>query len=432
MQTTVFGVRVTLSSDDAVMNLGVLVGLLLFCFLGFLFATYVVSLRRRPRNLPRIWFPPISIVIPAHDEERDIVACLRSVAEARYPGRREIVVVDDGSTDRTAALVREFALGCGLCDVALVQQPAQGKADALNSGVQLAKHGILITIDADVRIGRETLVALVAPLENAAVGATNAIALIERPRGFLGHAQAVEYALNNLIRTSFSRVFGASVWFAGMVAAYRREALDGDAPFKKRSLAEDWDACLELFRKGYRVVTCEDAAVSTRACATAGELVRQRMRWYFGALQTLGLHRKGLWPQAPVPIAFLYVNQWWWTLFSFVFFPLTAYQVWFWWPHRDALAAAAYLSRWFSLAGPAYVLAKIPAWGVSFLNLFGVLSGVLTLLLTAGALARFRVKVTAGTLLAILCYFPYTMLMNVSIVAGVLRYRRGGRPYFKA
>ncbi|HIH23739.1 TPA: hypothetical protein HA251_01765 [Candidatus Woesearchaeota archaeon] len=158
------------------------------------------------------------------------------------------------------------------------------------------------------------------------------------------------------------------------------------------------------------------------------------MRWFYGALQALFMHRDRWHNGMPAPVVFLYANQWWWTIFSFAFFPITAYQVAYWWP-GGIVESTAYLARWFSIAGPFYVLWKIPVWGLSTLNIFGVLAGVITLIMTFGALVRFWAR-TKGwnpilAALAIAFYFPYTIIMNISIIIGVVYYRITGARYFK-
>lgn len=439
--------NITIISSDPVMNIGIIMGAFLFAFLGILFAIYIISLFRRSDSGKQDGpLPAISIIVPAHNEERTIAECLRSIVNDDYRGVREIIVVDDGSTDKTAGTVRRFMRvlrasksGGGerkreRTSIHLIRQGCGGKVVALNNGVRIARHDIIICIDADVRIGKGTLREMAAPLRDKAVGATNAVTFIDSPVGWLGHAQAIEYALNSTIRSSFARVFGTNIWFYGAVAAYRRDALDKRAPFKRRTLTEDMDISLELFGKGKRVITCEHAAAYTFAERSVTRLIRQRMRWFYGALQALFMHRKRWHNGMPAPVVFLYANQWWWTIFSFAFFPITAYQVAYWWPGGIA-ASAAYLARWFSIAGPFYVLWKIPVWGLSTLNIFGVLAGIITLIMTLGALARFWPR-TKGwnpvlAILAIAFYFPYTIIMNVSIVLGVFYYRITGARYFK-
>src|SRR5205085_6151161 len=88
---------------------------------------------------------PVSILVPAFDEAKGIARSVRSLAESQYPGELEVIVDDDGSTDGTGAIVA----GLGLRRVRLVSQPNAGKPAALNRALAAARHGIIVTVDAD-------------------------------------------------------------------------------------------------------------------------------------------------------------------------------------------------------------------------------------------------------------------------------------------
>jgi peptidoglycan-N-acetylglucosamine deacetylase len=425
--------RVVLWSNNGVMNAGAALSFVLFCFLGFLLALYLLSLpRRRRERQARGPLPRISILVPTYNEEGNIERCLESIERSDYPRELcQLIVIDDASTDGTVAAVRSYMERHSGTRVTLLEVAHDGKVGALNEGLRHATAPLVITVDADTTIGPETFRALVEPFADENVGATNAVVLVERPRGFVGDCQTVEYAMNNLIRTSFERVFGSSVWFFGNVACFRQSALQTSGSFRADTLTEDMDISLALMRAGFTVKTCEGAIVHTSARPSILSLIRQRMRWYVGALQTLAKHRgmlRNAWTPATV---FLFANQCWWTVFSFLFFPLTAYEVWYWWPHASGMSAVIYVVRWFSLWGPFYVLYKVPEWGVSVLSIFGVLSGIITFLLSIGALVRFKVRPYPAIALALLFYFPYTIIMNVSIIAGVVSHPFRKVRYFK-
>jgi len=425
--------KVVLWSASGVMNAGAALSFILFCFLGFLLALYLLSLAKRPSKrkaggpLPRI-----SILVPTYNEEGNIRRCLESIERSDYPSELcQLIVIDDASTDGTVAAVRAYRECHEGAEVRLLEVPHDGKVGALNEGLRHATAPLIISVDADTTLMPDALRALVEPFADERVGATNAVVLVERPKGLLGHCQTVEYGMNNLIRTSFERVFRSSVWFFGNVACFRRSALQSAGSFRADTLTEDMDISLALIGAGFAVKTCERAVAYTAARPSILSLIRQRMRWYVGALQTLAKHR-GMLRKALTPAAvFLYTNQCWWTIFSFLFFPLTAFEVRYWWPHGSAMSALIYTVRWFSLWGPFYVLSKVPEWGVSVLSIFGVLSGIITLLLSIGGLVRFRVRPYPAMALALFFYFPYTIIMNVSIVAGVLSHPFRKVRYFK-
>jgi glycosyltransferase involved in cell wall biosynthesis len=96
----------------------------------------------------RAWPPDVSIIVPAYNEQKGIAACVRSLSAADYPNL-DIVVVDDGSTDDTAAIVANLALP----NVRLLRQANAGKPAALNNGIRVARHDVLILVDdGDTRV----------------------------------------------------------------------------------------------------------------------------------------------------------------------------------------------------------------------------------------------------------------------------------------
>ncbi len=408
-------------SNDPVMNFSIVVFLILFLFLGFLFITAIISLFKK-KEKTTVFTPPVSAIIPAYNEEDNITSCLNALIRQKYP-EYEIIIVDDKSTDNTRQKIVEFMKNNPEVKIKLVTGMHTGKSDALNKGIRHASFNFVLTLDADVILKQGTLKKLVSPLKDKTVGATNAILLVDRPHKMIEHFQNIEYFLMSLIRTSFSQVFSNSIWFLGAIACYRKSALGKEA-FKKDTLTEDMDICLELYGKNNKIITVPDAIVYTKACSTIGELFSQRMRWYYGSLQSLKKHKDILLSQKKktlAPVIFLYFNQYWWAIFAFLFFPLTIYQIMFWLPETIP-EILSYLFRWFSIAGPVYVLYKLPEWGLTTLNIFGVLSGLITLFMTFLAIKRFRGKVGIKTLIGVFFYFPYTILLNIIMISGIIKY----------
>ncbi|MBX6724054.1 MAG: glycosyltransferase, partial [Dactylosporangium sp.] len=118
---------------------------------------------RRRRRPDWSWGPPVtdpvSVIVPAYNEKEGIAAAVRSLATGNHPGGIEVVVVDDGSTDGTAEIVE----GLGLPNVRLVRKPNAGKASALNTGVALARHDLLVMVDGDTIFEPDSVHRLVQP-----------------------------------------------------------------------------------------------------------------------------------------------------------------------------------------------------------------------------------------------------------------------------
>ena len=175
--------QITFFSDNIVMDIGMFISFILFLFLGFLFLTFVISLFKKEYKSRR-WDkdPAVSIIIPAYNEEKNIYLCLESVARSDYPKRlMEILVVDDASNDNTLSEIERFRSEHKAFDIKIIKGSHQGKSESLNKGIKLCKNELIITIDADVELGKDTIKKLLWPMADPAVGATNSVAIITNP-----------------------------------------------------------------------------------------------------------------------------------------------------------------------------------------------------------------------------------------------------------
>jgi cellulose synthase/poly-beta-1,6-N-acetylglucosamine synthase-like glycosyltransferase len=234
--------------------------------------------------------PAVSIVVPAFNEAVGIERAVRSLAASDYPDF-EVVVVDDGSTDRTGHLVDELELP----NVSVVRQPNSGKPAALNRGIAESRHDIVVMVDADTVFEPTTLRHLVQPFRSAEVGAVSGNTKVGNRRRLLGRWQHIEYVMGfNLDRRLFD-VLRCMPTVPGAVGAFRRRALTDVGGVSGATLAEDTDLTLSIGRAGWRVVYAEDARAWTEAPATLRLLWRQRYRWCYGTLQAVWKHRAALW-----------------------------------------------------------------------------------------------------------------------------------------
>ena len=239
-----------------------------------------VSRARRAR------LPDVSVIVPAYNEQRGIAACVRSLAATDYPNL-DIIVVDDGSTDDTAAIVA----GLALPNVRLLRQPNAGKPAALNNGIRRAQHDIFVLVDGDTVFEPDALRALVAPFAQGEVGAVAGNTKVGNRRGMLGLWQHIEYVMGlNLDRRMFDAL-QCMPTVPGAIGAFRREALEDVSGVKEDTLAEDTDLTMAIGRAGWRVVYAADACAWTEVPATIGQLWQQRYRWSFGTMQAMWKHR---------------------------------------------------------------------------------------------------------------------------------------------
>lgn len=399
---------------------------LLFLFLMIVFITAFISNFKKTDKGD--YEPEVSVVVPCYNEEKNIKNCLDAIYASDYPKEKiEVVVVDDGSKDGTLKAVEDYGKG-----VMVVRGKHGGKSEALNLGVDKAKNEIIFTVDADTLIEKKTLKNLVQPFLNAEVGATNGSCIARNKKSFWGMFQNIEYHYNNLIRKSFSVLFNNGIWFYGAFACYRKKVLEKVGGFKKDSMTEDADIALEIYSAGYKTINVHDAIANVLVPGSLKALVKQRMRWWIGVLQSLKKNRKLFSFRSSPSILFLFVNQYWWSFYALVSLPIIAYHFNYWLPYNIGSFGAAfmYTFRWFSLLGPVHVLYMIPEWGVSLYSIFGVLSGIITALLITKALYIFKEKASLRAVLGIFFYFPYTIVLNTIIIISLIKIIFLKRSYF--
>jgi len=277
--TAVLAVLLVLATTLFVLRMAVL----------FLLARRHVRLVRGRAPGP-VFRPPVSIVVPAFNEAAGIDRAVRSLASTRYP-TVEVIVVDDGSTDGTAALVERLELP----GVTVLRQANAGKPAALNRGLAAAAHDVVVMVDADTVFEPETLGRLVQPLVDPEVGAVSGNTKVGNRGGLIGTWQHIEYVMGfNLDRRLYD-VLECMPTVPGAIGAFRRQALEEIGGISDSTLAEDTDVTIALGRARWRVVYAEEARAWTEAPSSLAALWRQRYRWCYGTLQAVWKHRAALW-----------------------------------------------------------------------------------------------------------------------------------------
>ena len=248
-----------------------------------------LALLRQPTPVWR--YPPgVSVVVPAYNEEAGIAATVTSLLASDYDGELEVVVVDDGSTDATAEIVAQL----GLPGIRLIRQPNQGKPAALNHGIAVALHDILVLVDGDTVFQPDTLARLVNRMADPAIGAVSGNTKVGNRTGILGRWQHLEYVMGfNLDRRMYDMI-RAMPTVPGAVGAFRRGALAAAGWLSGDTLAEDTDLTMAICRTGWEVTYEETAIAWTEAPASLRQLWRQRYRWCYGTMQSMWKHRRAV------------------------------------------------------------------------------------------------------------------------------------------
>ncbi len=237
---------------------------------------------------PGEFHPRVSVLIPAYNEEAVIVETVTAVLQSGYP-ELEVIVVDDGSTDRTGELLRQ-----GFSDdprVHIYRQTNQGKPAALSRALGQASSDIVVTIDADTFIEPDAVSKLVRHFVDPRVGAVAGNVKVRNRTKWLTRWQALEYITSqNLEKRAFDLLNCITV-VPGAISAWRAETIRACGGFTADTVAEDTDLTIAIRRRGWRIIYDEEAIGRTEAPETPGALVRQRFRWTFGTLQAVWKHR---------------------------------------------------------------------------------------------------------------------------------------------
>jgi peptidoglycan-N-acetylglucosamine deacetylase len=252
----------------------------------------VILRSRRGEQRPRAAFTgPVAVLVPAFNEGKVIQATLRGILRSDYPHFR-VLVIDDGSTDDTAARVREIAATDPRVEI--ISTPNGGKHAALNLGFRLAREEVIVTVDADTVLPPKTVRHLVAPFVDPAVDAVCGNVQVGNVGNLLTMSQDVEYVTSQSFDRRAFDILNAVPVVPGATGAWRRRAVLAVGGYSGATLTEDADLTVSVLANGGRIVFSPWATSITEAPASARALFRQRFRWTYGALQTVWKHRHRL------------------------------------------------------------------------------------------------------------------------------------------
>ena len=256
-------------------------------------ARAIIYLNLAHRRMPQSPFharvlPTATIIIPAYNEGLVILKSVKTALAAEYPDLK-VIVVNDGSTDDTLAVLTQ-AYGRN-SRVKILTQSNQGKWKALNTAYAQVETEIAVCIDADTQIAPDAIRHLVAPFANPKIGAVAGTILVGNKHNLLTRLQALEYFVTqNIARRAQEHINGIIV-VPGALGAWRVEAVRDLGLLSNETLTEDTDLTMWMLRGGYHVAYAEDATGYTEAPRDIRSLLKQRLRWNVGILQSLWKHR---------------------------------------------------------------------------------------------------------------------------------------------
>lgn len=253
-------------------------------FLSFLEVLRSVN---RKRKFRADYHPSVTVLIPAYNEARVIDKTLKSVLAADYQDLK-VIVIDDGSSDRTGDCVSRFLSDKRL---KLYRIKNGGKFAALNFGLSKIKTEIYVSIDADTQILPDTISKIIRLFVNKNTGAVGGNVRVGNRKNIWGVLQSIEYTNSlNLERNAFS-LFNSILVVPGALGAWRTQAVKEVGGYWGETLTEDAELTIRMLKHGYKLHYDKDAIAFTEAPQNMANLIKQRFRWTYGILQTFFLHR---------------------------------------------------------------------------------------------------------------------------------------------
>ncbi|MBI2147245.1 glycosyltransferase family 2 protein [Candidatus Woesearchaeota archaeon] len=238
----------------------------------------------------------VTIAVPAYNEEKTIKKTLLSLLRLDYPKNKlEIIVVDDGSTDKTYLIAKQMekdvrAARTGIAFKVITKENT-GKGDSLNAALAHATGSFFGALDADSMVEPDALQKIIGYFNDARVMAVTPSLKIYQPKGMLQRIQSIEYLLGIYLRKVFA-YFDAIHVTPGPFTIYRKQFFDKYGGYDAGNITEDIEIALRIQSNQYRIENAIDAVVWTIGPATMAALNTQRRRWYLGFLNNVITYRR--------------------------------------------------------------------------------------------------------------------------------------------
>jgi len=236
--------------------------------------------------------PLVTVTIPAYNEEGTISRTVRSVLNLDYPKKKlEIIIVNDGSTDRTEKIVKRLIQKEKGCKIRLINQENSGKGVAINKAIKHAKGEFFVCLDADSMVKEDALKKMIPEFDNQDVAIVLPLMKVKDPKNMLEKIQWYEYLINFFYKKLMARLDCVHV-APGPFSMYRKSVFEKIGKFSENNLTEDLEIAMRAQKSNYKIVQILSTEVYTYAPTTFKAFYKQRRRWYKGTLFNLFNYRK--------------------------------------------------------------------------------------------------------------------------------------------
>ena len=245
---------------------------------------------RRPEPSRRGRKSLVTVLIPAHNEEKVIIRCLDSVAKNQYP-TKEIIVIDDASNDATSFIAKQYAKLHPELDIRVITKRINGgKGKALNYALRnYAKGKYVMTLDADSVLATNAIARAVHYFRNKSVAGVAANVQLMNQFTILGILQKFEHMIGYRSKKVYS-LTNCEFVIGGVASTYRMDILRSVGYYDTDTLTEDIGLSMKVIMNGNRarrIVYAVDVRAMTEPVDNFRALLRQRYRWKYGSMQNI-------------------------------------------------------------------------------------------------------------------------------------------------
>ena len=241
------------------------------------------------------YYPFVSLIVPARNEEKGLWKTVHSLISLDYPKEKlEIIIVNHGSTDKTADIAKQLIAHYSSYKILLVHKKRQEggmKAHAFNAGLACAKGEFIACVDADTLVMRNCLQEMVAYFEDEKVGAVISTIKVQHPKNIYEKIQHLEYIFATFTRGLMSKIDTLHVT-PGALSIYRKILFDRYGGFDENNVTEDLEMAMRLRYYHYTIKLAQNSITYTKVPDSFHSLWSQRVRWFRGFIYNSLKYRK--------------------------------------------------------------------------------------------------------------------------------------------
>jgi poly-beta-1,6-N-acetyl-D-glucosamine synthase len=237
--------------------------------------------RERTSDESPTHFPSVTVIVPCFNEESTVQATIHSLLALDYPkDRLKLMIVDDGSTDGTQKVLKEFSKNP---QIQTFKKENGGKHTALNLALKHVTTDLVGCLDADSFVDSRALRRIVTQFSDPEIMAVTPAVRIHEPKTLLQHIQKVEYTWGVLFRRLLASIDGLYVT-PGPFSIFRVEVFQKLGGYRHAHHTEDLELAMRLQKNGYKITNALGAYVYTVGPEKLKGLYKQRVRWTYGFL----------------------------------------------------------------------------------------------------------------------------------------------------